>query len=311
MTQPATPASPTVHPLDQLAAQITACGLESHGRWANGEPGQIAVCHPGDPDLGWVVIDHEGHLAWQRHCRLATTADIHAVTRVITVLLDLTTPPTAPESAARTPNLVLRTWREEHGFSRARMAEALNDTPTAQHHCTLRCDPALISQWESGRIRWPSPKYQRALHDLTGQHPTNLGFTAPTPRPRRQIPITTTIQADESTGPSTDTSEFDGYLTEALRNPAFRSAYQDAQTRSLLLDHLIRLRISQGISQTEIATRMQTNQPVVCELENGGTDPQLSTLQRYARALDTRLTITLARFPIPPPPSPGTTSDTT
>jgi transcriptional regulator with XRE-family HTH domain len=82
---------------------------------------------------------------------------------------------TSPE-----PNQVLRTWRETHGLTRAQMAGALNDTPTAWHHyILLRCSPDLISKWEAGHIRWPSRKYQYALHDLTGHHPGDLGFPGP------------------------------------------------------------------------------------------------------------------------------------
>jgi transcriptional regulator with XRE-family HTH domain len=81
------------------------------------------------------------------------------------------------------PNQKLRTWREDHGLSRAQMAKALTATPTAWHDHILCCSPGLIARWESGRIRWPSRKYQAALHDLTGQPPASLGFTPPPPTP--------------------------------------------------------------------------------------------------------------------------------
>jgi hypothetical protein len=86
---------------------------------------------------------------------------------------------TTPEPSPA-PNHVLRTWRETHHLTRAQMADALNNTPTAQHgYITLRCGPTLIAKWETGHIRWPSTRYQHALHDLTGHHPTDLGFTRP------------------------------------------------------------------------------------------------------------------------------------
>jgi transcriptional regulator with XRE-family HTH domain len=89
-----------------------------------------------------------------------------------------------PPATSPTPNLVLRAWRENHGLTRAQMADALNNTPTAVHHyITLRCHPTLIAKWETGQIRWPSPRYRRALHDLTGHPASALGFTDPTTSP--------------------------------------------------------------------------------------------------------------------------------
>ena len=77
----------------------------------------------------------------------------------------------------RTPNLVLRVWRETQGMTRPQMAEALNRTPSARRD-NLTCDAKHIARWETGHIRWPTPRYQRALHDLTGHYPSALGFTA-------------------------------------------------------------------------------------------------------------------------------------
>lgn len=52
-----------------------------------------------------------------------------------------------------------------------------------------------------------------------------------------------------------------------------------------LADHRRRL----GLSQTEVAARMGTSQSAVARLEAGGSDLRLSTLERYAQALGTRL----------------------
>jgi transcriptional regulator with XRE-family HTH domain len=45
------------------------------------------------------------------------------------------------------------------------------------------------------------------------------------------------------------------------------------------------MRGEQGISQAEVASAMGTTQSAVSDLERGATDPRLSTLQRYARAV--------------------------
>jgi hypothetical protein len=40
----------------------------------------------------------------------------------------------------------------------------------------LACDEERIRRWESGEVRWPSPPYRRALKELTGLEPAQLGF---------------------------------------------------------------------------------------------------------------------------------------
>jgi transcriptional regulator with XRE-family HTH domain len=49
---------------------------------------------------------------------------------------------------------------------------------------------------------------------------------------------------------------------------------------------LARRRQDQGLSQTEVAARMGTSQSAVARLEAAAGDLRLSTLQRYAAALD-------------------------
>jgi transcriptional regulator with XRE-family HTH domain len=49
-----------------------------------------------------------------------------------------------------------------------------------------------------------------------------------------------------------------------------------------------------GVSQDAIARRMGTTQSSIARLEAGGTDARLSTLQRYAAALDAGLSVGFA-----------------
>jgi transcriptional regulator with XRE-family HTH domain len=83
------------------------------------------------------------------------------------------------------------------------------------------------------------------------------------------------------------------YLEEQNEDPSFRAAFEDAQTRSSLFIQLVRQRHSRGLSQAIVAERMGTTQSAVSELEGGDTDPRLSTLQRYSRALGCRLHVFL------------------
>lgn len=53
-----------------------------------------------------------------------------------------------------------------------------------------------------------------------------------------------------------------------------------------LIDRLSELRRSRGLSQTEVAARMGTSQSALARLESGQADVRVSTLARYAEALD-------------------------
>lgn len=53
-----------------------------------------------------------------------------------------------------------------------------------------------------------------------------------------------------------------------------------------LIDRLSDLRRSRGLSQTEVAARMGTSQSALARLESGQADVRVSTLARYAAALD-------------------------
>jgi transcriptional regulator with XRE-family HTH domain len=68
-----------------------------------------------------------------------------------------------------------------------------------------------------------------------------------------------------------------------------RAAVEDAADAERLVDTLVEMRAEQGITQADLAGRMQTTQSAVSKFERAGGDPRLSTLQRYARAVNARL----------------------
>jgi transcriptional regulator with XRE-family HTH domain len=59
-----------------------------------------------------------------------------------------------------------------------------------------------------------------------------------------------------------------------------------AARRRELVKELAKARQERGLSQTEIAARMGTSQSAVARLERGDLDVRLSTLERYAAAVD-------------------------
>ena len=87
--------------------------------------------------------------------------------------------------------------------------------------------------------------------------------------------------------------EFGLYLAGAQQDPQFRAAYEDAVELQKILDSLVSLRKALGLSQTAVADRMGVRQPTVSGFETEASDPRLSTLQRYARAVEGRLKLSL------------------
>jgi hypothetical protein len=63
--------------------------------------------------------------------------------------------------------------------------------------------------------------------------------------------------------------------------------------RQSLAEALVARRVELGLSQTEVAARMGTSQSAVARLEAGEDDVRLSSLQRYAAAVDQVLDWTL------------------
>ena len=66
-----------------------------------------------------------------------------------------------------------------------------------------------------------------------------------------------------------------------------------------ITEALVQARQAAGLSQTEVAARMGTSQSAVARLERGDADVRLSTLQRYAAALDRQVGLTVADRPRP------------
>lgn len=88
--------------------------------------------------------------------------------------------------------------------------------------------------------------------------------------------------------------ELEPAIEESLQDPAYRAALEDADHRHHLIDTLVALRKKLKLTQKEIARRMGVKQPTVSGFETEGSDPRLSTVQRYARAVEATVTFTLS-----------------
>lgn len=78
---------------------------------------------------------------------------------------------------------------------------------------------------------------------------------------------------------------------ELMKDPRVRQAYLELQPEFAIVRKIIESRVKEGVTQKELAKRMETKQSAISRLESGQANPSLSFLQRLARALNSRLEI--------------------
>ncbi len=75
------------------------------------------------------------------------------------------------------------------------------------------------------------------------------------------------------------------------RDPAYREAYDRLGPAFEMARALTEARSRAGLTQSELAERMETTPSVVARLESGRARPSTRTLEKFARATGTRLRI--------------------
>jgi transcriptional regulator with XRE-family HTH domain len=73
--------------------------------------------------------------------------------------------------------------------------------------------------------------------------------------------------------------------------PSYRAAYEALEGEFSLARVLIQTRSQAGLSQAELAERMQTSQSYIARIEGGRVRPSTAVLERLAKATGTRLQI--------------------
>ena len=81
------------------------------------------------------------------------------------------------------------------------------------------------------------------------------------------------------------------YKTERMKNPEFAKAYEEIQPEMNVIRAIIDARISQNITQKELADRTGIAQTEISRLENGTRNPSIKLLQRLAEGMGMVLNI--------------------
>ncbi|MCB6346299.1 MULTISPECIES: helix-turn-helix domain-containing protein [Enterocloster] len=72
------------------------------------------------------------------------------------------------------------------------------------------------------------------------------------------------------------------FMAEQLKNPEFREEYDKIQPELDVIRALVEARISQNLTQKELAARTGIDQADISKLENGTRNPSLNLLKRLA-----------------------------
>lgn len=114
-------------------------------------------------------------------------------------------------------------------------------------------------------------------------------------------------EPSRTTETSEESDDLDHILAEIAADPVARAGYEDALHRDELLQAMVAAR--GNLTQKAVAAAMGTTQSAVSDIENGRVDPRISTLQRYARAVERRVDVRLCREDIGDSISEGAADD--
>jgi ribosome-binding protein aMBF1 (putative translation factor) len=79
------------------------------------------------------------------------------------------------------------------------------------------------------------------------------------------------------------------------KDPKFVAAYDALESEFALASAMIKARADADMTQEQVAKAMGTTQAVVARLESGKALPSTRTLERFAKATQTRLRISFTR----------------
>lgn len=85
--------------------------------------------------------------------------------------------------------------------------------------------------------------------------------------------------------------KFDDFLEEQLQDEEFRREYESMQPEFDVIRAMVDARISQNLTQKELAERTGINQADISKLENGTRNPSVNLLKRLAEGMDMILKI--------------------
>ncbi|MDE1975429.1 MAG: helix-turn-helix transcriptional regulator [Patescibacteria group bacterium] len=79
-----------------------------------------------------------------------------------------------------------------------------------------------------------------------------------------------------------------------MLKPGYRKAYDALEVEYQIIDSVLRKRLELDMTQADLARKIKSDQSVISRLEAGTYNPSIKFLKRVAKALGTKLTVSLA-----------------
>jgi ribosome-binding protein aMBF1 (putative translation factor) len=86
-------------------------------------------------------------------------------------------------------------------------------------------------------------------------------------------------------------SDYRKYLDEQLKDPEFRSAYEDARPEYEVMRAMINARLENKLTQKELSEKTGIRQSNLSRIERGTSIPNIATLHTIAKGLGKKLHI--------------------
>ncbi|MEK7470591.1 MAG: helix-turn-helix transcriptional regulator [Patescibacteria group bacterium] len=83
----------------------------------------------------------------------------------------------------------------------------------------------------------------------------------------------------------------DKMFKREMKNPEFRNAYDALEPEFQIAKQVIKARIDRKLTQTQLAKRIGTKQPVISRLEGMDSMPTITLLKKVAESLGKKLVI--------------------
>lgn len=93
-------------------------------------------------------------------------------------------------------------------------------------------------------------------------------------------------------------SDFQEYLNEQLKNPAFRAEWEALEPEYQIKRMLIEERTRKQLTQKQLAELTGVTQADISRLENGTANPSIRTLQRLAAGLGMMVKVEFVPLPV-------------
>ncbi|MBR5319818.1 MAG: helix-turn-helix transcriptional regulator [Peptococcaceae bacterium] len=93
-------------------------------------------------------------------------------------------------------------------------------------------------------------------------------------------------------------SDFQEYLNEQLKNPAFRAEWEALEPEYQIKRMLIEERTRKQLTQKQLAELTGITQADISRLENGTANPSIRTLQRLAAGLGMMVKVEFVPLPV-------------